>query len=220
MTSVEKENPTTTIREEKSSHPTDNKQLLHEDKGVSPDSEITWNEVAPSQTPPPAKTDIPALLERARKVMRDRAKPAINSYNVGLKDNFAVFVTLFRRQVDKYKPGLGPSNYEVNAAIEEWKTADGKIPESLSETLSGFPELAKVHAEFLRIQTGVQETFDQAIAQISSSYLQGLQKQIELRKADNDPGSVLLIENEIAATKDSSDYVPGLILGTSSDKSE
>lgn len=220
VTSIDKEKHSPTFSEEKSSNATSNKQPPLEDKQVTPDSEITWNEVTPSQTPPPAKIDIPALLERARKVLRDRAKPAINSYNVGLKDNYAVFVTLFRRQVDKYKPGLGPSKYEVDAAIEEWKTAGGKVPESLSETLSGYPELVKVHTEFLRIQIGVKDTFDLAISQISSSYLQGLQKQIELRKADNDPGSVLLIENEITASKDSSDYVPELILGTSSDKSE
>ena len=162
---------------------------------------------------PPPKADIPGLFERARKVLRERAKPAISAYQVGLKDNFASFEHALRRQVAKYKPGLGPDSGTVNGAIEEWRTDNGSIPESLGETLSAFSEIAQIREEFAQRQVGVQDTFKQALSQLSSSYLQGLQKQIELRKAENDPGAVDLIEKEIAATKGDVEYFPGLILG-------
>lgn len=163
---------------------------------------------------PPPKFDIPALLERARKVLRDRAKPAITAYQLGLKDNFSGFEHSLRRQVAKYKPGVGPGTEVLDAAILEWRNETGNIPESVGETLSAFPEINQIRDEYAQKQIGVQDTFRQALSQLSYSYLQGLQKQIELRKAENDPGAVDLIEKEIEATKGDSGYFPGLILGT------
>ena len=186
------------------------------DPSISHEPEETPGAADEGTSPPPAKIDVAALLDRAIKVLRERAKPAVASYRVNLKDNFSGFEASLRRQANKYRTDEGPESDTLDSAVEEWKTAGGKVPESLGDTLSEFSELEQIHAEYRQKQIGVEDTFKQALNPLATAYLQGLEKQIELRKADNDPGAIVIIEKEIESTKDDPDYFPGIILGTQS----
>ncbi|MES2657243.1 MAG: protein kinase [Verrucomicrobiota bacterium] len=178
--------------------------------------EVTPEDTDESAGLPAPKYDVPGAFARARKFMQDKAKPVLASYQLNLKTNFASFESSLRRQARKFKPGAGPTDETLESAIEEWKTNGAKVPEALGDTLSEFTEIEQVREEFYQKQTGVEDTFKQALSQLSATYVLGLQKQIELRKAENDPGAVDLIEKEVAAIKDDPEYFSGLILGTTS----
>jgi hypothetical protein len=139
---------------------------------------------------------------------------------LNLKSNFSTFETSLKRQARKYKPGAGPTDDTLESAIKEWKDDGARIPSEVGSSLSEFAEIEEIRAEFYQKQTGVEDTFKQALSGLSSTYILGLQKQIERLRTDNDPGAIDLIEKEVEATKGDSGYFSGLILGSASGDGE
>jgi len=161
---------------------------------------------------PDPKIDVAAFLDRARTIMQDKAKFPIAAYKLGMKENFAGFETSLKREEFKYKTGTGPRAGVVGKAIDGWRADGGKVPDELDGPLSKFAELKQVRAEYELKERGVKDTFDQAISKLSLLYVVGLDKEIERRVADNDPGSVRLIEKQIAISKADPDYFRDVIL--------
>ncbi|MEO5916861.1 MAG: protein kinase [Luteolibacter sp.] len=206
--------------DEKSTDPTMVKPDPVEDPVENTTPAVTPDNVPDASNLPPPKFDVPGFFERARKIMQDKAKTPVAAYQLNLKTNFTTFEASLKRQVRKYKPGAGPETDVLDTAIEGWKTDGGKVPSEIGTSLSEFMEIEAIRAEFYQKQTGVQDTFKQALSTLSGTYILGLQKQIERLKADNDAGAIDLVEKEIEATKSDPDYFSGLILGSSSGAGE
>ena len=162
------------------------------------------------------KTDVDAFLDRARKIMQEKSKAPISAYRSNLSANSTEFARVFSTQVRKLKL----SKEEVDEALETLtaagKTAGVKIPEDLKSSVAATPEIRTLHTSYLKRQTGICETFQQALNAHAATYISGLEKEIDRMKAKEDPGAVALVEKEIEKTKTSPAYFSDLMLGSSS----
>ncbi len=166
------------------------------------------------------KFDVPAFFLKARKAMKEKAKPAISAHQTGLKDNFFGFEESLKREARKLPPSKDNVVKAVEPAIEAMRTNGGKIPKKLTSKLAATPELEKIRLEFYQRQIGVDDALTLAITKLSSQYILGLEMQIERLKSDDDEGAINLITKEIANTKDDEDYFPSLILDASPEAEE
>lgn len=172
--------------------------------------------VAPQATPeatatatPAPQADVAEFFARARKIMLDRAAPLIAKYRGGLKDNYAAYQKAILRGAER---ALTPE--ERKQAAEHFQSDQGRIPTILQYSFTVLPGAAATHAQLLDKQTYLDETFQQELSRIASIYILGLGKQCERFKAANDPGAVLLIQEEIDKTRDDPQYFPVLMLGS------
>ena len=161
-----------------------------------------------------SKFDVEGLLGKARKNLQDRAKPLITTYRLSLSGNSSSFVKEVGNLLRKMKLSGASVDKAMENAVASWKGEDGRIPTQLTSPLSGIAGIGTVHAQYLQYQTGIDDTFQQGLASHSSMYIQGIDKQIEKLKSQNDPGAITLFEREVEKTKQSPKYFADLMLGT------
>jgi serine/threonine protein kinase len=171
-------------------------------------------EPAPAAGSAPA-FDVPGFLEnRARKIMRDRAAPLIQTLKPALARNFASFQRDLERGVRKIIPP--PRREMAGEALQDFinscKEDDGRIPGELSRKLENLTDAADIHAEFLAKQTAIEDTFHREIAKLSETYILGIQKQIERLKSDHDQAAIRLLEDEIQQVRENDSYFRDLML--------
>ncbi|GAA5131839.1 protein kinase [Luteolibacter yonseiensis] len=160
-----------------------------------------------------AKFDVAGYLGKGRKNLQDRAKPLISTYRLSLSGNNSSFLRETGNLLRKMKLSGESVDKSVENAVGNWKGKDGKIPRQLDGPLSKIPGIDTVHAQYLQLQTGIDDTFQQGLSSHSSTYVQGIDKKIESLKAENDPGAITLLEREIKKTKESPKYFADLMLG-------
>ncbi|MES2474832.1 MAG: serine/threonine-protein kinase [Verrucomicrobiota bacterium] len=163
------------------------------------------------------KADVTAFYKRARDIMRDKAKPLTAARLLGLKETVGAFESGMKRQVSRLKAGVRPEASVLDSAIHEWRSA-ARVPTTLSAELAKVPELETLHAEYVLKQTGVEDTYQQALSKLSALYIVGLQKQVERYQLDKDAGAVQLVEKEISATRGDADYFATTVLGLAPDE--
>ena len=166
------------------------------------------------------KADVEAFFDRARKIMQEKCKSQISNYRSGVSGNATEFTRAFSTQARKLKL----TGEEVDQALETFteagKTGGGKIPEDLDSSLVTLPEIKRLHASHLKRQTGIHDTFQQALNSQAAMYISGLEKEMDRMKAKEDPGGVALVEKEIAKTRNSLNYFSDLMLGSPSAASD
>jgi serine/threonine protein kinase len=158
------------------------------------------------------KSDVTAFFARARKIMKDRTKPAITVYRSDLKANLAGLERAIKRQVRTANKSSHGNDRVIEKVIAGWTADGGRIPENLGEDLGPIPDIKTVFADALQKQTGLDDGLAQELVRQSLVYISGLEKQIERLKADNDGGAIKLIEEEIKQTKESPEYFSELML--------
>ncbi len=161
---------------------------------------------------PAAKFDVPGFLEdRARKIMREKAKPLISVHTTSLGINLGNFEKELRKQAKKIKIDEDRVDTFLTSAVERWKENGNRIPADVEGRIFTVPELEAIHTAYLQRQTGFDNTLQQGLAQLSKLYITGLEKQVERLEADKDVGAVKLLKEEIEQTKDSPTYFSGLM---------
>jgi serine/threonine protein kinase len=162
----------------------------------------------------PPRFDVPGFFQRARKIMLDRAAPAIAKYHSGLKDNLWSFDKAMLACVGKPLSNRAEGAARIKQAVDALKAEGGRIPESLELSITDTTGIEACHIEALEKQKNIDFELSQSLYQLSSTYILGLEKQIERLKADNDTGAIKLIESEIERTKESPEYFYGLMMGS------
>ena len=162
------------------------------------------------------KADVDAFLDRARKIMQEKSKAPISAYRSNLSANSTEFARVFSTQVRKLKLSKEEADEALEALTAAGKTAGVKIPEDLKSSVAATPEIRTLHTTYLKRQTGICDTFQQALNAHAATYISGLEKEIDRMKAKEDPGAVALVEKEIEKTKTSPAYFSDLMLGSSS----
>ncbi|MEX1049143.1 MAG: protein kinase [Akkermansiaceae bacterium] len=192
--------------------------LLPADRSSPPAEELPSPAEAspPEEAPPTAvstepKYDVQALYDRARIIMQDRAQPAIRTYESNLKANFADFERSLLRQPRRVTQRV---DTPLEAIIAEWRAEGEKVPARLGRRLAAIPEIEASHRAHYQRQIGIEDTFNEALIQLSATYILGLQKQIERLESEDDPVAITLIGDEIKRTRNDRGYFPKLILGS------
>ncbi len=181
---------------------------------MTPEEPVAPEVVTPSQEQVAPKFDVAGMFARGRTTMQDRAKPLITSYEEKLEDN----VTSLQRELGRI---LRKMHYDRNTAekilstdVEDWRKAGNRIPEVFSGQLSNYPDAFKSYSEHLEKQTDLDEKLKTEMAQLCTTYIGGLNKQVDRLKAEKDEGAVALIEQEIANAKESPEYFMDLMRGS------
>lgn len=159
------------------------------------------------------KYDVSGFFARARKIMHDRAAPQLAAYQKDIDDNFFDFERNLKRLTRKIEiPSMrARTEKELETIIPVWRKNDGRVPEKMGNQLTYILDLDIVHAEALEKQAAIDEKLQQSLGQLGSTYILGLEKQIERLKADNDPAAIDLIEDEIKQTREDEKYFPTLM---------
>ena len=173
-----------------------------------PDPEILDPALGATAVSEPARFDVPEFFQRARKIMLERATPAIAKYKSSLIDNFwsfekSILICAGNAQANKARS---------KEALDALKAVGNRIPDSLESPFSRSSDAKRGHEEALVKQKNIDFQLNQLLSQLASTYILGLEKQIERLKADNDTDAIKLIEREIELTKETDEYFPGLMM--------
>jgi serine/threonine protein kinase len=169
----------------------------------------------PSDTAP--KYDVASFFDRARKIMQDKAAPILTAYHSNLRANFQDCERSLLREAKRVKYDRERVDSAVVEAIAEWREEGARIPSRLSGDLGDVPQIEAVYSSHLLRQTGIVDTRNAALAQLSGTYILGLEKQIERLEAEDDPGAIKLIQEEIERTKKDRDHFQEVVLGLEDD---
>lgn len=166
------------------------------------------DETVEDDTPAP-KSDVAGFLARAQKIMQERAQSPISTYQSGLRANVVAYEKELTKLAKKAKSAKAEAAVQSSLAL--WKSSS-RLPEIVPVALLDVPEVEELHAGYFVRQTGIDDTFGQALGSFSSLYITGLEKQIERLKADNDAGAVKVIEEEIEETKEDPEHFRSLMV--------
>lgn len=185
--------------------------------------------------------DVPAFLDRARSIMRQRATPILDQHQSEIVANFEAFERKINRAVrdlDQFRrPFVEPLAEE---RLKEWRSAGNRIPETMSLGDRGgdqggdrgegrgrdrmrdwdrgnsafYDSLDAIHAEFLPKQNALDRLRDQQIADLAKIYILGIEKEIERRIAVADEASAALLKSEINTTRDDPSHFRSLMQGS------
>lgn len=183
-----------------------------EPPAVAPASNTNLN--TPEQTTTVApKFDVDGFFDRARKIMQDRAKGQVGSYRNSVKNNFSDFRNSIDKQTRRMRLGGTRVDDSLSTSMVEMEKNGGRIPKNLSSSFRDVPGIDSIHEGSYSRQIGIDDTFHQSMSSLASTYILGLEKQIERIDAKDDPGAVEIIQKEIERTKASLAYFPKLMLG-------
>lgn len=172
------------------------------------------------EVPAQPKFDVPAFFERARKIMGERAAPLIATHGESLAKNLTAFERAAKRIVRRIEGTKARDLAEetLESFIESCQEGGNRLPAKLDTAMLAIRDLKDLHEEHVEAQESIDGVLLQALNQLSSLYILGIEKQIERLKADNDPAAILLLEEEIRKTRQSETYFPALMLGKDPEK--
>jgi serine/threonine protein kinase len=197
------------IEPEEKPAPTETKEP--EPTAVTLNPEPTEPQEEPTTAEP--KSDVSAFFARARKVMKERTKAVVSGYRSKLLFNCGELEHAAAAQMRKSNIASAAQAKAVVATLVQWKAKGGAIPEEVGEAIDAIPSLANILGASRKLQTGIDDTLQQAMVPHSATYVLGMEKEIERLKIKADSGAVSLIEEEIAKTKKTPSYFVDLMLG-------
>jgi serine/threonine protein kinase len=159
------------------------------------------------------KSDVPAFFTRARKVMQEKALPAISLYKANSKTNLDEFEDDLTTAMRKVKVNGERVDEQVKPLMAGIRAEGAKLPENVNDQLSMVPDIETLSSPFLARQVGIEDTLNESLSQLSKTYVLGLELQIKRLQGENDPGAVALVQQEIQDTQADSTYFRNLILG-------
>lgn len=180
--------------------------------------DVTGTRTRPSEPDlPTPKFDVAGFYDRARKIMQERAKSQLSTYRTGVKSNFSDFKISIDKQTRRMKLNGTRVDETVARDLAAMQEAGGIIPARLPAAFDDIMDIDTIHSASLTRQTGIEDTADQSLSQYASTYILGLEKQIERLDPAEDPGAVGLIQREIKRTKEEPGYFPKLMRGVDPD---
>lgn len=166
-------------------------------------------------TPDPEvpKFDVPAFFDKARKIMLDRCKSSLTAHETALKSNVDDLEKACKRVFRKLPADEETAIEVMTEYIQEWKEEKFLIPSLIPTRLLQYSGTAEAYEEAVEAQALLDEKLQAELTSQAAVYILGLEKEIERRKADNDPGAVTLIQEEIDQTKETPKHFFKLMVG-------
>jgi serine/threonine protein kinase len=200
--------------------PARNETVIPEPTPVEPpgsgNNQASAADPVPKEEPDVAapKFDVPAFLERARKIMHARAAPSLASHDDSLEKNLDRFKRDAKRHIRKIKVREDRDKAEesLDDLINDCQRDQNRIPAEIYGRLANITGFEESHAEYLNEQETLDQDLERSLSQLSPTYILGITKQIERLKNENDPAAVELLKEEIGKTREDGDYFPELML--------
>ena len=163
------------------------------------------------------KFDVDDFLEnRARKIMRQRATPMIEKRDEELGKNLTAYNRAIKRLLRDYNNREYRSflTRAVDDYIQKCTRSGNRIPLRIpAQNIYNIRGIDMVHSEFLEKQETIDDSLTEELSSLSSTYITGLQMQIDRLKDQDDPVAIELIEDEIKEVRRSRKYFPELMIG-------
>lgn len=155
------------------------------------------------------------LLNRALKVMKERAAPTLAGREKALGDNLKSFEREVKRLIRRIESRDDRDEAEEDLAdfLKACATDGLRLPAKLGTLLSGIDYVEDAYDEHVDKQKTIEANAIASLNQLSATYILGIEKQIERLKAANDPAAAELLAAEISKTRDNPTHFPYLMLG-------
>lgn len=167
-------------------------------------------EAAPAAIAPIA--DMQAFLNRARGIMRGRAKKLLDRHESDLKDNLRELEQKLL-PIARKAPRVTEALNALDAVEEKWHTKGGRIDHDIPDLLveiDGFDDAVR---EFMALQENLDQRLRVALTSHARTYVLGLNKEIERLRVSQDVGAISLLEKEIRQTEERPDHFMNVLLG-------
>lgn len=200
---------------------------------VEPEPEPVVVKVEPEKPAPLPIFDVPAFLDKARGITRQKAAPMFAAQAKELEENIDALERKAKREVrslDKVRRAL--IEPRVEESFKNWRQNGNRLPKSLDLPVGGgwgggwggwggndldqgfFKSFEELHAEFLSKQAMIDAKLELSMIQLAETiYVLGLRKQIERLTDPNEEPSVDLLNGEIDAVHDNIKYFIALMQG-------
>ena len=183
------------------------------EENPAPETPSVSEEEHPEALP---KFDVPAFLDQARQIMREKSAPLIAKRDKDLKDNLARFERDAKRLIRKieYRMARDAAEEALDDLIKDCERDGNRIPQELHGRLGNLHGMDEIHEECYENQKTIDIDLSQSLSQFLPTYTMGLEKQIERLQDEDDPAAIEAIKEEIDKTRDDKTYFPNLMLGT------
>ena len=208
----------------------------------SPEPEVAKTDPVPPDpmpvTPAPAPVptfDVPAFLDHARDVMRQKSAPVIATHDKEIEKNYDSFE---RQVIYKYhqidKDNRGSIEAWLDKLLRKWRDNGKRVPKTL-----GFPpvkpswgggrgkgargavdqekdfreKVGALHPRYLAKQVELDKKFEVNMLELAATYIRGLDLQIERLSDPAEAAAVAQLQEEIAATQAKPLYFTELMRG-------
>ena len=145
---------------------------------------------------PQPLVNINELFDRARSVMRERARPIIANYNQEHQANIESYIQQSEAWIDEL------TGWEREQFINDYQDvlravkANGHIAYTAPQNLQGLDGYIEFHQKHLERQQEIERVHLREMAELSEIYLNGIAIQITRSQADNDVGTVMALTAE------------------------
>ena len=159
--------------------------------------------------------DVQGFYDRAHKVMEERTAPLVAERDKDIKKNLSAMERAFKRMIRKLPDAKEQkqSSRQLERLIQQCERAGNRIPKELDKKLSEVSEVKDIYEEYLDKQKAIDAKMVDEVTKLSTTYLTGLQKQVERLVADKDDVAAKLIDLEINKVSQDVRYFPSLMLG-------
>jgi hypothetical protein len=147
--------------------------------------------------------------------MHERSLPLIADRDNDLKKNLIYFDKQARRLLRKTESNDKERETVyamLDSLIKESEKNQNRIQTKLNQRLKKRAGLQKLYDDCCKKQTEIDLVLTQSLIQLSSTYILGLQKQIERLQNQNDSAAIRTIEEELKKTREDETYFPDLML--------
>ncbi|HSP43302.1 MAG TPA: protein kinase [Luteolibacter sp.] len=163
---------------------------------------------------PEPKFDVKGFLAHARSVMLKRCEPEIVKRNAALEKNLADFHRdgweLMKVNLDAVYHDAG--RRELAAFVEQCEKNGHRLGEEMEKPLKFKQWLVELYVEHQQMEALIDEALKTSLTEHEKTYLHGLNLRVQPLRDEDDPGAADLIQAEIDAVIEDTDYFPRMML--------
>jgi serine/threonine-protein kinase len=196
---------------------------------TNPDEENTHTakKSGPPKTKPkttplkPSTFDLAAFLERGRKVMRDKAKPAVEAHDKELSASLDLFLRNVKRAIHRLDSNLRyPAETRAESVVDGFRANHNRMPLKVDAgkltggqgwNISG--DIDQAHQEALDRQTAADDKFSAELDALCAIYINGLEINVAKLQQLGDEQGVNDLENEAKLSRGNLRRFKNIILG-------
>lgn len=178
----------------------------------------------PTPVQPESTFDVPAFLTKAKDIMLAKAKPNVTKRDEGLAKNVEAFGKALKRIVRRAEFGQDYMEQAVDKHLESIRENGNRIPSDFQLKDIGRDRIAEqlkdAWTEFLAAQTKLDTQLSTELAELSRTYIVGIELQIKRLKPQIDDTAIESLKAEVTATTSDSTHFETLLLGPKEDEED
>lgn len=151
--------------------------------------------------------DVEAFFIRVEGIMKERFKSDLDTYRQGLQSNTENFEKQARQLISSMDAGGATTPLvDLASTMQLWRNQNFLMSDSLPASLGNIASVQQAFVQAYSNQSKLRSRFYQRLRSEQTSYIRGLNKQIEIYREGRDFVAITLLEKEIARLGSESGY--------------